>query len=104
MKRIAFKMKLRPGVVEEYQRRHGALWPELRTLLEESGVSDYSIFFDAETDTLFAVQKQSGATSSQDLGANPVVQRWWAYMAELMVTNADGSPVSTPLPEVFHLE
>lgn len=104
MQRFAFKMKLRPGVVEEYRRRHAALWPELATLLKRSGVEDYSIFFDPETDTLFAVQKQAGATSSQDLGSVEVVRRWWDYMSDLMVTNPDKSPVSIPLREVFHLE
>jgi len=104
MQRFAFKMKLRKGAVEEYQRRHEALWPELRQLLADSGIGDYTIFFDSDTDTLFAVQKQSGAVSSQDLGANPVVRRWWDHMADLMETNPDRSPVSIPLREVFHLD
>ena len=104
MKRFAFKMKLKPGVVEEYTRRHDAIWPELAALLRANGIGDYSIFFDADTDTLFAVQKQSAAASSQDLGTNPVVRRWWDYMADLMDTNPDRSPVTIPLREVFHLE
>jgi L-rhamnose mutarotase len=102
MQRFAFKMKLRPGQVAEYKRRHAAIWPELVDLLKSAGLSDYSIFLDEETHTLFAVQKQSGA-SSQDLGSEPVVQRWWAYMADIMETNPDNSPVAVTLPEVFHL-
>ena len=103
MQRFAFKMKLKPGVELEYQRRHQAIWPELVQLLKAAGVWDYSIFLDEETHTLFAVQKQAGQ-SSQDLGANPVVQKWWAYMADLMDTNPDNSPVTVPLKEVFWLE
>jgi L-rhamnose mutarotase len=53
---------------------------------------------------LFAIQKQSGEQSSQDLGQNPVVQKWWAYMTDIMETNADNSPVSIPLEEVFHMD
>ncbi|MGV3505461.1 MAG: L-rhamnose mutarotase [Adhaeribacter sp.] len=102
MHRFAFKMKLKPGQVAEYKRRHAAIWPELVELLKSAGLSDYSIFLDEETNTLFAVQKQSG-TSSQDLGSEPVVQRWWAYMADIMETNPDHSPVAVVLPEVFHL-
>jgi L-rhamnose mutarotase len=103
MTRFAFKMKLKPGYVDEYRRRHDVIWPELSALLKEKGISDYSIFFDKETDTLFAVQKQAGS-SSQDLGTNEIVQRWWAYMADIMETNPDKSPVAIPLVEVFWLE
>ena len=104
MERIAFKMKLKAGCEEEYEKRHDAIWPELIKLLEESGISDYSIFLDHETNTLFAVQKQDGDTSSQDLGSNPVLQKWWDYMADIMETNEDNSPVSVPLEEVFYLK
>ena len=96
-------MKLKPGHEAEYIRRHDAIWPELKQLLKEAGVSDYAIYLDEETHTLFAVQKQSGA-SSQDLGSTAIVQKWWAYMADIMDTNPDNSPVSVPLKEVFHLE
>jgi len=104
MKRIDFAMQLKPGCEEEYKRRHDRIWPELKALLKETGVSDYSIFLDPRTGTLFACQRQSGGSSSQDLGSNPVVQRWWAYMADIMETNPDHSPVSKPLTEVFYLE
>ncbi|MCK4920447.1 MAG: L-rhamnose mutarotase [Bacteroidales bacterium] len=104
MNRFAFKMKLKPGFKDEYKRRHDQLWPELEKLIRETGVSDYSIFLDEETNILFAVQKQSGLSSSQDLGTNPVVQKWWAYMADIMETNPDNSPVTIPLEEVFYLK
>ncbi len=104
MARQAFKMKLKPGQKEEYRRRHAAIWPELVSLLHETGVSEYSIFLDEETNTLFAFQLQDGSQSSQDLGDNPVVQKWWAYMADIMDTNPDKSPVSIPLDEVFYMK
>jgi L-rhamnose mutarotase len=104
MAKQAFKMKLKPGKKEEYKRRHAAIWPELVILLHDSGVSDYSIFLDEETDVLFAVQNQDGKKSSQDLGDNPIVQKWWAYMADIMDTNPDKSPVSIPLEEVFYMK
>ena len=102
MPRFAFKMKLKPGNAAEYQKRHNAIWPELSQLLKNAGITDSSIFLDEETNTLLAVQQQSGA-SSQDLGSTEIVQKWWAYMADIMETNPDNSPVSTPLPEVFYL-
>ncbi len=97
-------MKLKPGFEEEYKKRHDEIWPELKALIQSSGVYDYSIFLDEETNTLFAVQKQGGTQSSQDLGTNPIIQKWWAWNAEIMETNPDNSPVSIPLKEVFYLE
>jgi L-rhamnose mutarotase len=104
MKRLAFTMQLKSGCGQEYRRRHDQIWPELRGLLKEAGISDYSIFLDPATGTLFAFQRQSGESSSQELGSNPIVQRWWAYMADLMETHPDHSPVSKPLLEVFHID
>ena len=103
MQRVAFKMKLKPGFAQEYERRHREIWPELASLIREAGISAYSIFLDEETNTLFAVQLQAGGESSQDLGQNPIVQKWWDYMADIMETNPDKSPISVPLKEVFYL-
>lgn len=104
MNRLAFKMKLNDGELETYRKRHNELWPELKLLLKEAGISEYSIFFDDETHTLFAFQKVSGNSGSQDLASNPIVKKWWAYMADIMQTNSDNSPVSIELEEVFYLE
>jgi len=103
-KRLGFKMKLNQGMVEEYKKRHNNLWPELHNLLKDAGISEYSIFFDPETNFLFAFQKQSGEHGSQDLGTTEVVKRWWKYMADIMETNPDNSPVSVDLEEVFYME
>ncbi|RXK86857.1 L-rhamnose mutarotase [Filimonas effusa] len=103
MKRIAFKMQLKPGCLAEYQKRHDAIWPSLATLIQKSGISDYDIFCDETTGTLFGVQYCSG-TSSQSLGDNELVQEWWAYMSDIMETNSDFSPQTTPLTRVFHLD
>ncbi len=104
MKRLAFKMKLNPGQKRAYIKRHNEIWPELKELLKDSGVNEYSIFLDEETDTLFAFQKISGDESSQDLANNPLVKKWWAFMADIMETNPDNSPVSEALEEVFYME
>jgi L-rhamnose mutarotase len=104
MERFAFKMKLKPGFKEEYRKRHSEIWPELSALIRLTGVFDYSIFLDEASNTLFAVQKVRGIDSSQDLGNNPIVKKWWAYMADIMETNPDNSPVTIPLEEVFYLE
>ena len=104
MTRNAFTMKLKKGFEEEYKRRHDKIWPELSQALSEAGVSDYSIYLDEETLTLFAFQKLSDDNIADDLPQHPVVKKWWAYMADIMETHSDNSPVTRPLKEVFHMD
>lgn len=104
MKRVAFKMKLNSGCKQEYKKRHNEIWPELAKMISESGVSNYSIFFDEQTNILFAVQEVEGESGSQDIGSEAIVQKWWSYMADIMETNPDNSPISIPLEEVFYLK
>ncbi len=101
--RVAFKMQIHPGQEAEYQRRHDALWPELAGLLHETGIRDYSIFLDPETLALFGVLDMDEPARLDQLPQHPVMQRWWAYMADIMATNTDHSPVSVPLKAVFYL-
>jgi L-rhamnose mutarotase len=104
MQRHAFKMQLKPGVVAEYKKRHDEIWPALAAELKAAGVSDYSIFLDEETLTLFAVQKLSDKNTAAALPNSPIVRKWWDYMAPLMEVHPDHSPVCSELREVFHLD
>ncbi|MCL4131186.1 UNVERIFIED_CONTAM: hypothetical protein GTU68_043433 [Idotea baltica] len=104
MKRAAFKMKLKPGFEAEYKKRHDEIWPELKALLSESGVHDYSIFLDEENLTLFAFQRQGNGFDENFLPNHPTVKKWWKFMADIMDTNPDNSPVAVPLKEVFHMD
>ena len=102
MKSVAFKMKLKPGFLTEYKKRHDEIWPALAEELTNAGITDYSIFYDEETDALFAVQKQAENNTADLLPQTEIVRKWWKFMAEIMETNPDDSPVSLPLTEVFH--
>jgi len=104
MERNAFKMQLKKGFEEEYKKRHDEIWPDLREELTKAGISDYSIYLDEETLSLFAFQKLSDDHTAADLPNHPIVKKWWAYMADIMETNADNSPVCKPLKEVFHMD
>jgi L-rhamnose mutarotase len=104
MTRAAFTMKLKAGFEAEYKRRHDAIWPELVRELESAGVSDYSIYLDESTLTLFAFQKLKDHHTSDSLPSQEVVKRWWKYMADIMETNPDHSPRVAALREVFHMD
>ena len=96
-------MQLNKNCYAEYQRRHDEIWPDLAKLLKKTGIKDYSIFLDEETDTLFATLKTSSLKNLEALPALDIMKKWWEYMADIMATNPDHSPVSKPLTEVFYL-
>ncbi len=103
MYRIALKMKLHKGFEAEYQKRHNAIWPELQALLKESGIAEYSIFLEEATGSLFGYLRIADKAAMEALPQQPVMQRWWHYMKDIMEVNDDASPVSIPLKEVFYM-
>ncbi|SDE01858.1 L-rhamnose mutarotase [Paracoccus isoporae] len=103
MQKYAFRMQLHPGCAEEYRRRHDAIWPELADLLKDAGISDYSIHLDPDTHALFAVLWRAEDHGMDDLPHHPVMQKWWAHMADLMDTGPDNAPLAVPLIPMFHL-
>jgi len=100
---IAFRMLLRPGAEIEYRRRHDEIWSDLEAELRAAGIYDYRIFRDPENHCLFAVITRARSHRMDELPNKPVVRRWWAMMADLMVTEADLSPSVTALEQVFRL-
>lgn len=104
MIRQAYTMRLKPGMAAEYKKRHDAIWPELARELRAAGISDFSIFLDEKTLTLFAVRKISDKEKFAQLSSQPIIRKWWKEMVPLMDVNADDSPAEFPLKEIFHLE
>lgn len=102
MEEVAFLMRLKPGTAQEYERRHAELWPELAAALSTAGIHDYSIYLEPGTGWLFGVQKRHAGHTTNQLPTLPIMRKWWQYMADLMETNPDDSPVVQPLQRVFH--
>jgi L-rhamnose mutarotase len=103
IEKYAFTMMLNPGMETEYKRRHDAIWPELAALLHEAGVRDYSIHLERSSNMLFAILSRPVDHGMHALAEHPVMKKWWAYMADIMVTNPDSSPVQTELTCMFQL-
>jgi L-rhamnose mutarotase len=104
MQRHAFKMLLNPGMKAEYKKRHDEIWPELVVLLKKSGISNYSIHFDPESDVLFGYLERTETHTMADLPNHPAMQKWWAYMKDIMKYNTDGTPVAIAIDELFHMD
>ena len=104
MIRKAFRMAVHDGRHAEYARRHAPIWPELAAVLRAHGVRDYSIFLDERDGSLFGYVEVEDEARWDAIAATDVCRRWWAHMRDVMPTNADDSPRSVPLREVFHLD
>lgn len=90
--------------IDEYKRRHDELWPEMEKTLKEHGVHNYSIFVEESTGRLFAYLELDHNHKWDEIAKTEVCQKWWKFMAPIMETNEDYSPVSIELKEVFHLD
>jgi len=99
-----FKMKVYPDSHEEYERRHNELWPEMKEMIHEYGGSNYTIFLDKETNTLFGYIELEDPEKWSKSADTAINRKWWDYMADIMDTNPDNSPVSVDLKNVFHLD
>ena len=99
-----FKMKLYPGMEEEYERRHNLLWPEMKDMIHAHGGKNYTIFLDRETLTLFGYIELEDPELWAKSADTAINRKWWDYMADIMETNPDNSPVAIDLPNVFHLD
>ncbi len=104
MKRVAFKLKLKPGCLDEYRRRHDEIWPEVAALIRSSGISDFRIWHDPESDILFCSQLRVDDDRADGMRADPVSRRWQTEMTQFLVAGPDGLPMRWPLNEVFRLE
>ncbi len=104
MIRKAFLMSVNADAHEEYERRHRPIWEDLEAVLKHHGVSNYSIFLDAGTNQLFAYAEIESKDLWTQIANTDECKSWWAFMKDIMPSNADNSPVSSELREVFHLD
>ncbi|MEO0496039.1 MAG: L-rhamnose mutarotase [Pseudomonadota bacterium] len=100
---IAFRMNLNAGEAAEYEKRHDEIFPELAAALKDAGISDYSIWHDPNSDHLFGILNRSDDHTMDALPDLEIVKRWWAFMADVMETDAHNVPTQIPLKRVFYL-
>ena len=97
-------MSVDAGAEEEYERRHNPIWAELEKTLKDHGASNYSIFLHPETRQLFGYVEIESEEQWAAVASTDICRKWWKHMTDVMPTNPDGSPVSVPLREVFHID
>ena len=104
MIRKAFTMHLYEGMEKEYEKRHNELWPEMKDMIHQYGGHNYSIYLDPATGTLFGYIELESEELWDKSADTEICRKGWDYMADIMDTNPDNSPVSNPLLKVFELD
>lgn len=104
MLRKAFVMAVNPDQHAEYERRHNPVWPEMLAMLKSHGVHNYSIFLHPETHQLFGYVEIESEERWAAIAQTPICRKWWTYMKDVMPSNADHSPKSRDLKEVYHID
>lgn len=94
-----FVLKLRPGMADEYRRRHAEIWPEMAEALRASGIVVYEIFLDEIGGRVFGHMLRDRPAPDGD---DPVIARWRAYMADVLEMEGD-MPDRVPVVKVFRL-
>ena len=97
-------MSVVDGAQEQYEQRHTPIWQDLADVLKSHGVHHYSIFLDEGDGSLFGYVEIEDEAQWDAIGSTDVCRRWWTHMSDIMPVNADDSPRSVPLREVFHLD
>ena len=103
MERMAWKAKVKDGMLDEYIRRHNEIWPELKDLLKEAGIANYTIwnvgsdlfgYFECEKGVEYAAKVQAESN---------VVKKWDEYMKDILIMEKDPVTGAQPLlTQVFN--
>jgi L-rhamnose mutarotase len=105
MPRYAFQLRLKPDAIEEYDREHQRVWPELLAKLEEAGISDYSIFRRGQQ-LVLCLTVDDFDRAWNELDRDPVNRHWQEFMARLFepVPGIQPGERFAMMKEVFRLD
>ena len=105
MARYAFKLRLKEDAIDEYEREHQRVWPELLAKLKEVGISEYSIFRRGQ-ELVLCLCVEDFEKAWDELDRDPVNRRWQEFMSRLFepVPDQTNGERFAMMKEVFYLE
>jgi L-rhamnose mutarotase len=105
MRRICFLLKVKQDRLDEYRRRHAAVWPDMLAALRETGWHNYSLFLRPDGLLVGYFETDDLDAALAGMASTDVNSRWQAEMAPFF-EGLDGQPDEgiVPLEEVFHLD
>lgn len=105
MERFAWKGRIKPGMQTEYKRRHDEIWPEMKQVLKDAGIRNYTIWSDGEMLFGYYECEKGIVYAEQTQAGSPVVDRWNDYMRDVLELEMDPNTGAQPkLQQMFLLE
>lgn len=107
MRRFGQILGLDPARLDEYERHHEKIWPEIASAIRAAGIRNYSIFHRAGT--LFGYYEYHGPDGEYEirmraLAAAPRMREWWDLMEAMQIPLPDRRAGEwwAEMDEVFH--
>ncbi len=105
MEKYAWRGRVADGQIEEYRRRHDAIWPEMKEVLREAGIRNYTIWLSGQELFGYYECTRGLAYAARVQAESPVVQRWDEYMKDILIMEKDPVTGAQPLlTKVFELD
>ena len=92
MIRKAFLMEVKPGKIDEYEKSHNPVWPELHQAMKAHGIHNYSIFYHEKTNQLFGYVEVEDEEKLKKMAELEVCKKWWLHMKNFLVSGREDAP------------
>lgn len=105
MQRVGQILGIKPKGIDEYERLHAAVWPEVLATIHACNIRNYSIFRHGEM--LFAYFEYVGddyAADMEKMAADPKTQEWWRLNRPLQQPLQEDGEWWTTVREIFHVD
>jgi len=103
--RVCFRSSVQPQLIDEYRRRHAAVWPEMLHALKEAGWHNYSLFLGEDGLLVGYVECDDFDAARARMALTDVNARWQAEMATLFEDSGQAPDEGFEvLAEVFNLD
>lgn len=104
MERYAWKAILHDGKLADYKKRHDEIWPEMKQVLKEAGISNYTIW-NTGNELFGYYECEAGASYAAKVqGENPIVAKWNEFMKDIMTMVMDeDTGAQAKLEQLFFL-
>ena len=105
MKRYGQVIKVKPDKIDEYKKLHAAVWPEVKKIITDCNIRNYSIYL--KDGFLFSYYEYVGNDYDMDMkkmAADPITQKWWEVCEPCQepIENIETGEWWANMEEIFH--
>ena len=97
MQRVAFIIRVRPEKLEEYQKLHNPIWPELVAELQAAGIRNYSLWLQPDGTEFGYLECDDWQASCDYLAKSEVHDRWQLLMQNYLLSPPSGEQGGQPV-------